>query len=212
MSITILPALPTEAATITPIGVLAFANDVFNARLAKPNGTPAQHEEYLQWRIRRNERRMAKPGGTWFKAVDAETGEVVGCTGVQAPGPEEGEGEANGEVQEAEPEIFNGEFMREWHEAMEKVRKECMGERQDYWYVVSMVVHPDRQGKGIGKRLLEKDCELADAAGQDIYLEASPAGKKLYLNAGFEVIGEKSMLDGAAAVTAMLRKARPVVA
>lgn len=133
MSITILPALPTDAATITPIGVLAFANDVFNARLAKPNGTPAQHEEYLQWRIRRNERRMAKPGGTWFKAVDAETGEVVGCTGLQAPGPEEGEGEANGEVQEAEPEIFNGEFMREWHEAMEKVRKECMGERQDYW-------------------------------------------------------------------------------
>lgn len=69
-----------------------------------------------------------------------------------------------------------------------------------------MVVHPNHQGRGIGRKLLDAICELADRAGQDIYLEASEPGKRLYEKAGFVVLGEKTFLEGVAPVPAMLRR------
>jgi len=72
--------------------------------------------------------------------------------------------------------------------------------------VPSMAVDPDYQGHGIAKRLLQKLCELADEAGQDIYLESTTAGLPLYKKAGFEVLGELSMLDGEYQLSSMLRK------
>jgi ribosomal protein S18 acetylase RimI-like enzyme len=72
----------------------------------------------------------------------------------------------------------------------------------------SMAVDPECQGRGIGKQLLAENCKLADQAGQDIYLESTSAGKKLYQAAGFEPLGEFKVLDGAVAVNPMLRKAK----
>lgn len=70
-----------------------------------------------------------------------------------------------------------------------------------------MIVHPEYQGRGIGRRLLDEICNLADKAAQDIYLEASPVGTKLYLNAGFEKIGEISLINGSYILACMLKKA-----
>ena len=50
-------------------------------------------------------------------------------------------------------------------------------------------MHPDHQRKGIGRRLLDWGIEHARQDGKDIYLMAKPAGKALYLGAGFEEIG-----------------------
>lgn len=69
-----------------------------------------------------------------------------------------------------------------------------------------MAVDPDYHGKGIAKLLLQKICEYADQAQQDIYLESTEAARTLYRNAGFEVLGELLMLDGAYLLTSMLRK------
>lgn len=71
-----------------------------------------------------------------------------------------------------------------------------------------MAVDPECQGRGIGKMLLEADCKLADQAGQDVYLESTVAGKKLYQSYGFESLGECKVLDGTIAVNPMLRKAK----
>jgi GNAT superfamily N-acetyltransferase len=71
----------------------------------------------------------------------------------------------------------------------------------------AMIVHPDYQRRGIGSRLLAEVCSLTDGAGQDVYLESSPRGMKLYLNAGFDRIGDIEMLDGAYVLGCMLRKA-----
>jgi GNAT superfamily N-acetyltransferase len=73
--------------------------------------------------------------------------------------------------------------------------------------ISSMMVHPEYQGRGIGSRLLSKICVLADKTGQDVYLEATPAGTKLYLNAGFQPVGDISFLDGEYVIICMLKKA-----
>lgn len=70
-----------------------------------------------------------------------------------------------------------------------------------------MVVHPEYQGRGIGSKLLVEICALASKAGQRVYLESSPAGTKLYLNAGFEEIGKIEFLDGQYVLICMLWKA-----
>lgn len=71
----------------------------------------------------------------------------------------------------------------------------------------AMIVHPDYQRRGIGSRLLAGVCNLTDNVDQDIYLEASPRGTKLYLNAGFDRIADIDLLDGAYVLGCMLRKA-----
>jgi predicted GNAT family N-acyltransferase len=55
---------------------------------------------------------------------------------------------------------------------------------------------------------LAEDCKRADQAGQDIYLESTVAGKRLYQSAGFESLGECKILDRTVAICPMLRKAK----
>ena len=74
-----------------------------------------------------------------------------------------------------------------------------------------MIVHPDYQRRGIYFRLLAEVCSLTDKVGQDVYLEASPRGLKLYLNAGFDRIADIDLLDGAYVLGCMLRKASSMV-
>jgi hypothetical protein len=51
---------------------------------------------------------------------------------------------------------------------------------------------------------------LADESGQDIYLESTPAGLKLYQNTGFVSLESVELFDGEYCVTSMLRKSSPV--
>jgi ribosomal protein S18 acetylase RimI-like enzyme len=74
-----------------------------------------------------------------------------------------------------------------------------------------MAVDPDYHGQGIAKRLLQKLCEIADEARQDIYLESTTAARTLYKHAGFEVLGELVLLDGEYLLTSMLRKSRRLI-
>lgn len=70
-----------------------------------------------------------------------------------------------------------------------------------------MVVHPEYQGLGIGSRLLAEICALPKKSGHGVYLESSPAGTKLYLNAEFEEIGSIGFMNGQYVLTCMLWKA-----
>ena len=48
--------------------------------------------------------------------------------------------------------------------------------------------HPDHQRKGAGRLLVNWGTEIADKEGLPCYLEASPAGLRLYRNVGFEEV------------------------
>lgn len=66
------------------------------------------------------------------------------------------------------------------------------------YYIDSLGVSPDHQGKGIGSRLLQFVIkEMENAGGGTIGLlvdKANPEAKKLYLKLGFKPVGEKTLL------------------
>ena len=59
------------------------------------------------------------------------------------------------------------------------------------WYLGYLAVHPDAQGRGLGRRLLERGLGRVDAGHEDAHLETNRAGNvRLYERFGFAVAGE----------------------
>lgn len=65
-------------------------------------------------------------------------------------------------------------------------------ERANRWFANNVVVHPDYQGKGIGKMLMADAMEKAQAERVIMGLSASPHGEFLYRKLGFEMLGDFS--------------------
>jgi ribosomal protein S18 acetylase RimI-like enzyme len=227
MTITILPAtVSSDARTLTSTGLQAFSTDPLNKALENYSSlNPTQRSEYLQWRTERNLDRMTGPGKFWFKAVDSATGDLVGYVGMLAPKKTRPESESSVDGWHASaPANTDLALFAAFVGKLEEMQERLMGRRDDYWckfrrgmmfgglanaltaVVSSMAVHPDYQGQGIAKRLLLKGLELADEAGEDVYLESTPGAKGLYLKVGFEVLEEFTVNDRFP-MTVMLRKA-----
>lgn len=57
------------------------------------------------------------------------------------------------------------------------------------WHATTLAVDKKWQGKGIGRRLMEKVIEQAKSEGVAISLSSSPEGEALYRKLGFELLG-----------------------
>lgn len=135
MSITVTPATPTDALTLTKIGLAAYANDkLFNIFLPQDEesrslSVPQQEIAYLAWRTERSRKRISGEGKYWFKAID-ERGDIVGFTGVYEPevynrAVEEG----NGQVSE----FVDQKLLVEAEWAKKVGREKYFGERRGVW-------------------------------------------------------------------------------
>ncbi|KAA6440464.1 N-acetyltransferase [Dyadobacter flavalbus] len=66
------------------------------------------------------------------------------------------------------------------------------------FYIDCVSVHPEHQGKGVGKKLILAICDKAAASGFErvglIVDQVNPQAKRLYEKLGFEVAGEKDFL------------------
>jgi hypothetical protein len=136
MAIKIIPADHNDAPRLVPIGIRAFKNDELHKRLENLEGlTPAELDQHMQWRIERNVRRMAGPHDHWYQAIDTETGEPVGYTGILAPekGKTKGLFAADVETELPMPACINKEVHDMVAETSDRLRKEYMGVRGDYW-------------------------------------------------------------------------------
>ncbi|KAM0323349.1 hypothetical protein ACHAQA_008942 [Verticillium albo-atrum] len=71
--------------------------------------------------------------------------------------------------------------------AIDEVRERNMTGKPSV-YLSVLVVHPDHQGKGVGKKLLSWGLQEAARLNLPVWLESSPAGKPLYDKSGFKVV------------------------
>jgi len=95
-------------------------------------------------------------------------------------------------------------FLREMNRLEAEHRDRMPG---PHWYLWALGVHPERQRRGIGGRLLQPVLALADREGMPCYLEASTErSAAFYQKSGFETRATHSVLDGRVPVWLMTRE------
>jgi ribosomal protein S18 acetylase RimI-like enzyme len=86
------------------------------------------------------------------------------------------------------------------------LRRRCIGD--PHGYLPYLGVEPDRQGQGLGTRLLRPILAHADESGLPCYLETSTERTRaLYRRHGFEVVGEGDVEEGGPRLWGMVRPA-----
>ena len=132
--------------------------------------------------------------------------------------PEEGQWRPEEQRDPAPAEDLDIEVAKEWTPKLREMRRITMGGKphcreSSFSYVQAnrttslnvpysiyaptvldtLHVLPDYQRRGIGASLVKSGTDIADAQGLQCYLEASPAGKRLYAQCGFQEVGEISI-------------------
>lgn len=67
-------------------------------------------------------------------------------------------------------------------------QQEIMGSSNQYFMLNSLATHPDHQGRGAGRLLLEWGLNKADKEGLTVYLDATAAGRTMYEKRGFSLV------------------------
>lgn len=89
------------------------------------------------------------------------------------------------------------------------VKAEQSHPRTEHFYLATLGVAPDRQGEGIGSRLLAPVLEICDSDGIPAYLESSKHSNiAFYARHGFRVTGELRLPGGGPLLYPMWREPR----
>lgn len=70
---------------------------------------------------------------------------------------------------------------------LDSARDEIMGTEKPFFMLNSLATHPDHQGRGAGKMLLDWGVKKADDEGLITYLDSSQVARPIYESRGFEV-------------------------
>jgi ribosomal protein S18 acetylase RimI-like enzyme len=77
----------------------------------------------------------------------------------------------------------------------------------DHYYIMTVGVLPERQGVGIGKKLMTKALEIIDASNMPCYLETQNKNNiPFYQRLGFEIVSDKGLPKGGLHNWGMLRQ------
>jgi GNAT superfamily N-acetyltransferase len=75
-----------------------------------------------------------------------------------------------------------------------------------HWYLFLLAVDPDKQGEGLGRRLLESGLSRLDASGMPCYLETFRSDTAaMYQKFGFRTLREQQLSEGNLRIHCMLR-------
>lgn len=199
MSFDILPQTSDDAPEVFTGARKAFTR--FNRILFNPFPLSAESMEILS--KRRVESFSKDTQAKSFKAVDRETGAIIGAARWSIHADEEVIDKSVEEESRGGVEAFRVPELREavasaFYRGLLEGKREIMGIKEDEDGKVlklkprvdleSLFTHPDHQGKGVGKALLQRCIQDAEALGLVAYLEATEEGLPLYAKSGFESI------------------------
>lgn len=129
MTIAILPVTSEDVPEMIDVGMKAFAKDpLAQAAFNTATATPDQIEEYKQWRVDLARLRIAGPGKHYFKAVDEETGAIVGYAGLNGP-----DVKRLGHNAIPSPNFYDLQIDEELRSKMQLTRDACISGREDLW-------------------------------------------------------------------------------
>ncbi|QGA14980.1 hypothetical protein EYB26_002636 [Talaromyces marneffei] len=172
----------------------------FNSMLFSPFPLSAESMDVLaQNRVESFDK---NPKAKSFKAVDRETGAIIGAArwSIHPDGDiieKTVEEESNAGVKAFQVPELREDVARAFYAGLLEGKREIMGikEAEEDGKVLrlkprvdleSLFTHPDHQGKGVGKALLRRCIEEAEELGLVAYLEATEEGQPLYEKCGFE--------------------------
>ncbi|GLB34348.1 putative acetyltransferase (GNAT) domain containing protein [Lyophyllum shimeji] len=164
--------------------------------------------------------KLSDPKVHLLVATDPTSNQILGCARWRIPDPN-GRSEmvlsdearakaALAQTSEVHPAGMNVAV----YEACLKALGETRGRhvREDDIVLELLLTHPQHQGKGVGKALLDWGVRKADQKNARIYLEATPEGYPLYRKYGWRDVGELVMDfslyggEGDARYVVMIRK------
>ncbi|KAK2765098.1 hypothetical protein FQN54_008797 [Arachnomyces sp. PD_36] len=190
MTIQLLKATLDDVPELVDVYGDSFA-DFTITRLCNPKGTqsPAARESHSGML----EMQIKDPVGLMVKAVDTETGEILGYArwSMYLSGRTEEELNAPVPQRPANPEIIV-ELRDNFLNLLDKTRKEVMGGKP-HCILNVLAVSPKHQRRGIGALLIGYGSDIADKEGVETYLESTPPGYELYKRNGFQDVGTISL-------------------
>lgn len=142
------------------------------------------------------------PQAKSFKAVDRESGALIGAARWSIhPGEEiidkTAEEESRGNLEAFRVPEFREDLASAFYKEMLEGKREIIGIKGEDGRVLklkprvdleSLFAHPDHQGKGVGKALLQRCIQDAEELGLAVFLEATQEGLPLYAKNGFESV------------------------
>ncbi|RDW75939.1 hypothetical protein BP5796_06760 [Coleophoma crateriformis] len=163
-------------------------NEIF--RYMTPTATPDQN---YAWRRGMFEDEWTLPGRKLFVAVHNDTKQIVGAARWYFPytlTEEENKAGVGIDVLEGpEPPGCIKELYQDFFTRLFAYRRKYT-DHNDTYVLDILAIHPDHQRKGLGSLLIRNVLAQVDREGRRAYLEASAAGKGLYLKLGWEEIDE----------------------
>ncbi|GAB1193361.1 hypothetical protein APSETT444_002575 [Aspergillus pseudonomiae] len=192
-SISLHPALPTDATTLDEIHSKAFPNDIllevmYGPREENAVGLAQDLEKVI----------CENPHARFLKAVDDESGRIVGWSWWviyrDAEAHIKAEQEAVKRRATPPPRSICPQACLEYRQMVVQKREKWIGGKPVAILQV-LVVHPEYQGRGIGSKLLMAGVEEAKRLRLPAWLEASQAGYTLYKRCGFRDVGENLDLN-----------------
>lgn len=201
MSFEILPQTSDDVAESFAAARKAFAR--FNSILFNPFPLSAESMDILA--KNRTKSFGKNPQAKSFKAVDRETGAIIGAARWSIHPDDEiidktVEEETGPGVEAFRVPELREDVARAFYKGLLEGKRELMGIKEVDGRVVklkrrvdleSLFTHPDHQGKGVGKALLQRCIQESEELGLVAWLEATEEGQPLYEKCGFEAIRTK---------------------
>ncbi|KAK8041290.1 GNAT family acetyltransferase [Apiospora phragmitis] len=127
------------------------------------------------------------PTSHWQKVVDIETGRVSGgaCWHIY-----DGDTFAGADALEAVwyPDDGSRRFAEQALESMARPRSQVA--RRPHLYLNNVFTHPDYRRRGVWQQIMDWGTRKADKLGLEIFLDATPPGRPLYLANGLVELAE----------------------